>query len=119
MTCFWDAILASLNKEISISHFINKLKEKNCFTDNITWNNEFLSKKLQEENMTAIKNFDITNIHNGHLTSSCDYFLCLLCEILKININHNYINNKISYQNIKENRKTLLFGSNTGHFFKL
>lgn len=123
MTCFWDSILKSLSdydlqllnsKRNNIS-LIESLKNKNVLCENILWQGENLHKKLLEENLDAIKEYNIGGIGSGHLCSSCDPFLCLLCELLKININHNYCNHMIKYT-IKDNKRTLNFNSNTGHF---
>ena len=79
------------------------------------WQDEPLSKKLLEENYEAIREYNIGGIGSGHLCSTCDPFLCLICELLKVNINHNYCNNMIHYS-IKDNKKILNFNSDTGHF---
>lgn len=128
MTCFWDGIMSSLDdidfnllgfyKHTSIRNFITCLKQKNCKTNNVEWNGELLSEQLLTENMLAVENYNIDEISNGHLTSSCDYFLCLLCEILRIKIVHVFMNTVIVYSNIKQNTKTIKFGSTNSHFFQ-
>ena len=123
MTCFWDSILRSLTQdELNIlgsnrnnRDLIQSFKNKNKLCENISWQGEPLHKKLLEENMEAIKEYNIGGIGSGHLCSTCDPFLCLLCELLKININNNYCNHMIKYT-IKDNKRTLNFNSNTGHF---
>lgn len=123
MTCFWDSILRSLTQEElellrtnrNNHDLIQSLKNNNKLCENIFWQGEPLQKKLLEENMEAIKEYNISGISSGHLCSTCEPFLCLLCELLKININHNYCNNMIKYT-IKDNKRTLNFNSNTGHF---
>ena len=123
MTCFWDSILRSLTQEEldllrtnrNNRDLIQSLKNNNKLCENITWQGEPLHKKLLEENMEAIKEYNIGGIGSGHLCSTCDPFLCLICELLKININHNYCNHMIKYT-IKDNKRTLNFNSNTGHF---
>ena len=42
----------------------------------------------------------------------------LIAEILKVNIEHYYLNNKIKYKNKNKIRKTFYFKSNKGHFQK-
>lgn len=128
MTCFWDGILSSFDNEdfeiigvtrnCSIGVFISKLKEKNCMTNNVSWNGEILHNKLKEENMIGVENYNIEEIHSGHLTSTCDYFLCLLCEILNVEIHHVYLGNKNVYVNMFRSRKILRYESNSGHFYR-
>ena len=58
-------------------------------------NGKKLSVIEMKENYNAIKNYNINKINNGHLCSTCDYFLLLISEIFEVNINHNYIKYKI------------------------
>ena len=127
MTCFWDAIISSLNKEDftilgqsnkpSIKDFIRLLQSKNVKVDNVKWNENLLNQKEQEEHFEAIKSYPIDNITSGHLTSICDSFLLLLCQLLKLTIVHFFLKHKIVYSNIHQTRKTLVFGSNKSHFY--
>ena len=75
-----------------------------------------MSLNEKDEHFTAIKVYDINGIKNGHLTSVCDSFLLLLCEIFDISITHKFMNTNIMYENIHKSRKTLKFTSNSGHF---
>lgn len=125
MTCYWDSILSCLKKDdyalIGFSHtpkreqFIQKLKEKNKIITSL-WQGEKLSKKEQEEHNEAIKCYNIKGIYNGHLTSTCDSFLFLICDLMNLTIEHKYLNTKIKYSCIGPSRKTLYFKSNRGHF---
>ena len=65
--------------------------------------------------MEAIKDYNINGIGNGHLTSICDSFLLLICELFHINILHRYLNITIIYS-YPNPRKTFRFKSNRGHF---
>ena len=60
MTCFWDGIIQSLNndeknilnlKDNNIYSLIEILKEKNCETKNIKWQESELSNQLIKENI--------------------------------------------------------------------
>ena len=51
-----------------------------------------------------IKDFNENNINQGYDCSSCDPFMILLCELLKININYDYNGNNIQYM-IDNSRK--------------
>ena len=126
MTCYWDSIRDSLtlddynklgiNQKPNIKQFISTLKNKNKLVQNVLWQgNEFRNQEIAEH-FEAVKNYNINGIQNGHLTSVCDSFLLLLCELLEISIEHKYLNNVIYYKNKKHSRKTLYFKSNNGHF---
>ena len=126
MTCFWDSILSSLhvddfkyinyNKKPNLKEFIELLKNKNRLSDNCLWQNNELTKQEKEEHYEAIKCYNINGIHGGHLTSICDSFLILICDLFDINIEHLYLNTTVVYKNKKKVRKTLKFRSNRGHF---
>ena len=106
MTCFWDGLLRNLyhedltllnsNKNINNIDFILLLKKNNKLCENVKWQNNFLSKKLLEENYEMIKDFNENNINQGYDCSSCDPFMILLCELFKININYDYNGNELS-----------------------
>ena len=124
MTCFWDHILQSLNQEdLKILNtqknnisLIQSLKEKNILCENVLWQGTLMHKKLLEENFDAIKEYNKDNINSGHDCSTCDPFLCLISELLKIDIDHLYQNSLIQYR-IVESRRLLKFKSDTGHFY--
>ena len=126
MTCFWDAILGTLNKEDyellgfksrpNHHKFIARLQELNTYAKDVLWNGEQLKKQELEEHMEAVKCYDKTKIHKGHLTSTCDSFLLLLCQLLKIKITHKYLKKNITYENGE--RRIFHFCSNRSHFTK-
>ena len=60
--------------------------------------------------------YNINGIGGGHLTSTCDSFLLLICQLFKININHKYCKIMITYKNSENVRRTINFTSNRGHF---
>jgi len=125
MTCYWDGLLRNLdhedlillnsNKNINNIDFILLLKKNNKLCENVKWQNNFLSKKLLEENYEMIKDFNENNINQGYDCSSCDPFMILLCELFKININYDYNGNNIQYM-IDNSRKTIKYSSNQSHF---
>lgn len=126
MTCFWDGILKSLKKDDfdfvnykynkSLKNFIIFLKENKKRMNNVLWQNQSLKNQEIDEYLLWIKEYNINNISNGHLTSVCDPFLLLICELFCVNIKHQYNNCTITYKNINKVRKTLVFSSNNGHF---
>ena len=123
MTCFWDGILKGLNSaglvsEGSIEKLIEFLKKNNKMTNNIIWNDEKLTEKEKIVNFQTVKNFDIGGIYNGHLCSTCDYFLLLICEIFCIDINHFFLNKLMTYRNkVNKTKRTITFHSDRGHFW--
>lgn len=132
MTCFWQGIIKNLSKEDfdiigiksiknnnidDIRLFINKLKyhsENNKF--NIQWQGTKLTLQEIEELKIYIKNYNINEINHGHPTSSCDPFICLLCDLLKCKIIFNYCNNQIIFIYNNNIRKTFKFNANKSHF---
>ena len=126
MTCFWDAIIHSLKdddlrllnlkKRPTHRSFIEKLKQKNTAPRDVLWNNQTLTQVELNEHIEAVKCYNIGGIHGGHLTSTCDSFLLLLCQLLKINIKHRYISTNIHYKYKRGGRKTLHFHSSRSHF---
>jgi hypothetical protein len=130
MTCFWDGILQKLTDDdfrhigqtrVNRTQFIVFLKNKVVPMSNVMWQNSDLTDQEIEEHISAIRDYDISKIQHGHLTSTCDSFLLLICELFCVNINHNfmsYMNGSqiINYSNKRNSRKTLNFTSNTGHF---
>tara|TARA_X000000950_G_C13317722_1_gene419267 strand:- start:58 stop:447 length:390 start_codon:yes stop_codon:yes gene_type:complete len=125
MTCFWDGIYKSLNendfkfigeKKTNIRSFINILKIKNTQMIDVLWLKNKLKTQEIKEHMEAINNYNINKIHRGHLTSSCDSFLLLICQLFQVKIIHHYCNNTIIYNNSKKERKTLHFSSTSSHF---
>ena len=125
MTCFWDGILKKLNNEdfklleynnTNNINFIQLLKKYNKKCTNVIWQNEKLIEKLLNENYTMISEFNENNINSGYDCSSCDPFIILICELFKININHDYNGVNIQYK-IEDTRKTINYKSNQSHFF--
>ena len=125
MTCFWDGIMRSLNqndfelineKKTNNFEFIKMLKRRKIPMTNVLWENQKLSNNEIKEHLSAIDEYDINGIPRGHLTSSCDSFLLLICELFKVNIEHMYMIHTIKYTNTKKVRKTLYYSSNDKHF---
>lgn len=129
MTCFWDSIYNSLNqthfqqlqcnRNNNLKEFIINLQNTKTTLSNVTWQNNPLTQKEIDEHIQAIREYNVDNINNGHLTSSCDLFLLLLSDLLEIGIDHNYLGHKIEYRNKNNNTTILTFGSNKGHFFTM
>ena len=125
MTCFWDGVLRALKeddyrfiseKRCNRVEFIKMLKRRNIPMTDVVWNGKKLRNQEINEHQQAIKEYNISGINNGHLTSTCDSFLLLICQLFKVGIRHRYLNTVISYNNEKESRKVLNFSSNSGHF---
>lgn len=125
MTCFWDGILKSLKKDdfdfIGESKknnykLIEILKKRAQPMHNILWQGQIIKDREIQEHLEAINDYDINGIPNGHLTSTCDSFLLLICELFHVDIVHHYMNHEIYYKYQDDSRKTLRFSSSNGHF---
>ena len=130
MSCFWDAVLNKLKIEdlnkLNYSgkpgpkEFADLLKKHNIITENVLWNSQLLTKKQCEENYEHIKDHQSSKINQGYDCSICDPFLILICELFIININHNYLGNKIDYTNKKNvfnNNYTITIQSDKRHMW--
>jgi len=148
MTCVWDSIINSLNeddkkkifpngKSINACGLVEFFQENNIETKNVVVNGEKITKKQIEENIERIKCINKNCLGNGYDCSTFDPILILLCELLKIDIEHKYLNNIIKYSYIinsqmeqekeqkekdivyKNNnlqKRLFKFTSNSGHF---
>ncbi len=136
MTCFWDGILNALEPEDfkifsktygrftiytkpKSKEFINILKLNNTKTKSIKWQDKILSENELNENFEHIKEFNENLINKGYYCSICDPFLCLICELLNVNIIHKYLSTTIKYTKNNNVKKTLHFCSNKNHFWKV
>lgn len=127
MTCFWDGIISSLNKDdlnlLGLSvipgpiEIATALKNMNKKTPNVKWEKKPLRCNEIEENFIHVRDFANRTINSGYLCSICDPFLCLLVELLKVNINHTYLSHTVHYT-VTNPRKTFFYMSNRGHFWK-
>ena len=93
MTCFWDGILNSLDKEDrsiiglktnNVCNLIDKLKAINCSTKNMKWQNKLITENQIKENMIHIETYNKNNASNGYQCSTCDPFLFLLAFIFTL-----------------------------------
>jgi len=126
MSCFWDSIYSQLiledynfigeNKPTNIEGLVHLMKKRNKRIDNVTWQKTYLSHYEKNEHNTAINVYNVGGIRNGHLTSVCDSFLLLVCELFNVSIEHKFMGAKLFYDNTKKSRKCLKFSSNSGHF---
>lgn len=129
MTCVWNGLL----KAIPIGSFkiidngiirkpnaydlVTLLKQNNKRQEDVSWNGTKLTEKEIEENFEAVKCFNRNSIQGGYLCSTCDSFLCLVCQLFKINIRHNYNGHIMNYQYKDGNVRTIRVQSNRGHFW--
>lgn len=126
MTCFWDGIMKSLNKEDkeileikdrNIYKLIYRFKEINCPTKDMKWQNEVITEKQIKENMEHIKIYNIKSARNGYLCSTFDPFLFLLSYKLNKIINFKYCRSNIKYEPKNPKEKKLNYKCNTRHFW--
>ena len=126
MSCFWDALISKLNnkelnhiqinKRIRPKELCLKLKLLNkIISDNILWQGKPINELERKEHYLTIKN-NVCFVNNGHLTSSCDSFLLLICDLCKVNISHKGMYGISSYINPLSDRTIILY-SNRGHMW--
>jgi len=98
MSCFFDSIRDALTTEelrfLGCSRhapsIIAQLKLRNMHTRDVLWQHEFLAPKAMEENFDHVRCYNAKGYANGYLTSACDPFLLLCCQILKWRITFRY-----------------------------
>jgi len=130
MTCFWDAILSKLPRNVIHKYldvcnghkqFIDLLKEraKSVNITDVTWNDTQLSTKEVAEYIEWISQYDTSGINAGHDTSVCDPFLVLICHIFMYDIDHDYNGTLIRYRNTnnRDAQRCLFFASDRGHMW--
>lgn len=124
MTCFWDGLLNLLKhdfkqfQQYDIKMFIKFLKENIKQEYNVSWNDFLMSNKQTTETNQSIEHIDINAINHGYDCSTFEPVLFLICEILKINIIHDYNGVTLKYKYITtENIKTYKVYSNNNHFW--
>ncbi len=106
-------------KQYSSSHieeFILLLKKANKVTKNVTWNGHKLTESEYTDNFNVIDQFTTKDIYNGHNTSACDPFLCLVCELFRTNLDFHFNCTEIMYQYKDQKKHVLYFKSDDGHF---
>ena len=112
-----DKAVLGLENNNSIYSLIDCLKKKNKNTNRVTWQNQPIRTQQIEENKEHIRLYNSCCAPNGYLCSTCDPFIILLCELLEIDIVHNYLGNNIMYKNTHKSKGTVYFKSNRGHFW--
>lgn len=129
MTCFWTGVVSALTQEDlemlgnpsinNLSSFIQHLQVIARTAEfDICWQSLPLTEKEIEEQKEAIRDYIIPDIHQGHWTSSCDPFLCLLTDVLRVKIEFRYMNHMIVFESKKHVRKTFQFAASNSHFVR-
>jgi hypothetical protein len=133
MTCFWDGLISALGdkqiseilnvkikkKSIKPIKFVEKLKENNKMTENVTWNEQKLTEQEMKENYERVKELDTDIINKGYLCAASDPFLFLVCELFEINIIFNMNGTVFKYINKKVNNPdyAIKLESNKRHLY--
>jgi hypothetical protein len=96
MTCVWDALIRGIHKDEVTRRAIGNyagprelvclLKKANCKTTGVRWQAEELSERQLEENFEWVRDYDAGGITNGHLTSTADPFVLLICYLLQVEV---------------------------------
>ena len=128
MTCYWNAILATLtkhekevlgvtsNKPMVLARQL-KMRNEKVKIYNIIWNGQQLSTQELREHQKAIKEYNLKGIYNGHLCGTCDSFLILLSFLLGWEIHHKYLRYNIKYHSKSIIKRKVFFKSSRGHFY--
>ena len=126
MTCFWDGILTHLrpDERRHMGSDAAGLKEyfarQNRLASRCMWQGSMMRPQQLQEHVSWIRD-DTTPVSQGHDTSTCDPYLCLLVDLLGVDVVHNYAGSPIHYMFARVNRdtpvRTLRFRSNHGHFW--
>lgn len=148
MTCFWSAILQTLNhqdrqllqigssaREVDVVTAIKKwitdtdtntdrdtyITHRKSIFSRVLWQGHSFSPKFISECYEWIKDYNIHGIYGGHLTSSCDPFLLFLCGFLGWNIKFHYQRTliQISNTNNSQPKRNVQFGGNSHHFYRV
>jgi len=127
MTCFWDGIMGSLNKndkkelglnDNNIYTLIEILQKKNIKTENIKWQRKKLTDRELKENMKHIGSYKKSTAKGGYLCGTQDPFLLLLCFLLKRKIHFIYCGTLIEYEPFSVKKETLKYKCDRGHFVR-
>lgn len=130
MTCFWVGInrqlVRVLKERVSRSPktLAQYLKSRNTRTENVAVQGQKLRAQELDENFRHIQLYNPASVGRGYDCSTSDPFLCLLCEIYRVNIRHTYCGHLVEYTYVSgansrpatHSAKTLVFTSSRGHF---
>ena len=125
MACFWNGLIKMLLKEELISRKIDAehlLSIVKYFNDQnmqrrrhtVEINGKCPTKKQMMENYHRI--MYINSVNDGYDCSSFDPVLIIICEIYRVNIEHDFVGNVVTYFR-KKNKKTIKVFSNKEHFY--
>ena len=119
MSCFWDGILKATGSPLTPTALLKWFRAHNRPTTRVLWQGKPLSAAQVKENVAWIE--ATTHVGDGHLTSTCDPFLCLLTELYECDIVHLYMGHPVRYEFARSFRgrpiRTFRFQSDRGHFW--
>lgn len=127
MTCFWDGIMRSLDigdfyfagfslKPLTARQLALFFIKHNIVTPDVRCNGNMLTLSQLQENFAAVNELNVDHIGDGYLCSTQDPFLCLVSQIFRVDIDHDYNGVAISYTVIKS-RKNIRYRSDLNHFW--
>ena len=128
MTCFWDGIIKSLDKEDcdllglkdrNLYTLIDQLKTLNCPTIDMKWQNGPITASQIDENMAHIKDYQRSSAPQGYLWTSFDPFLFLLSFLLNKPVHMDCCGSAIKYEPKTHTKTPLKYRCNRGHFWHL
>ena len=116
MTCVWDGLIKALKLDTKPTDLCTYIQKNNRPVVDMLWQGNPLSKQQLKETEDHIRAIDSLNIKKGYYCSSCDPLLLLVGQLYSVNIEHTYLNSKISYRNRKAKR-TIVVVSDSRHFW--
>lgn len=126
MACFWQGILERLTPDErqtcgpGPNELKSYFKRANQPSRRCKWQGSLRTDNELREAVEWIRS-DTAGVNQGHDTSTCDPYLCLLVELLGVDVVHHYCGSTIRYEFARGDTsvvpRTLVFRSDRGHFW--
>lgn len=128
MACFWNGILRALRRDPegqrrmgsprTPTQLVEAFHQRNVATEGLRWQGEELQQEQLRENVEWVRDYDARLVTQGHLTSACDPFLCLLAHVCACRVEHVYDRHTIVYEPARSvlARTVYHFRSSRSHF---
>lgn len=125
MACFWNGILSALPPPVRSRWQANSARDiqqyllvrRTHLRRGCRWQGRELPPREIEEAIAWIAGDAATPVDAGHLTSSCDPWLCLLAVLTKCRVRHAYAGTVLLYEPLAEACGELRFASSRSHFW--
>ena len=126
MTCFWKGFMNCLSDtDVQFSRglsrlpqheheFVHFLQKNNIRANDVSWQHQPVSSRLQEESFQAVKALESNTIGEGYWCSTCDPFILLISQLFQIDVHHRFCGHLVVYS-VPHPRKTIYVTSDRGH----